>query len=108
MAKSIAGWKKHNKNRPRVAIVTYGALPIITATHKPDSGDEPEVKEYPIIPLTKEQVVDTNGAGDSFVGGWLAAYQTGQDFDGCMKAGMTLSAAVVQQIGCQFPDKVDF
>lgn len=28
-----------------------------------------EVTEYPIIPLAEDKIVDTNGAGDAFVGG---------------------------------------
>ena len=27
------------------------------------------VKEYPVIPVATEDIVDTNGAGDAFVGG---------------------------------------
>lgn len=30
---------------------------------------EGKVTEYPIISIKKEDIVDTNGAGDSFVGG---------------------------------------
>ena len=28
-----------------------------------------KVKEYPVIPIAAEDIVDTNGAGDAFVGG---------------------------------------
>ena len=28
-----------------------------------------EVKEYPIVAIDQEDIVDTNGAGDAFVGG---------------------------------------
>ena len=28
-----------------------------------------QVAQYPVIPLAKEKLVDTNGAGDAFVGG---------------------------------------
>lgn len=28
-----------------------------------------KVTEYPIIPIKEEDIVDTNGAGDAFVGG---------------------------------------
>ena len=30
-----------------------------------------EVNEYPVISIKKEEIVDTNGAGDAFVGGDL-------------------------------------
>jgi adenosine kinase len=30
------------------------------------------VTEYPVEALPKEKIVDTNGAGDAFVGGFMA------------------------------------
>ncbi len=65
VAKTLAGWKKSNKKRKRTAIVTHGAKPVIVA-------DGTEVREFPVAALTKEQIVDTNGAGDAFVGGFMA------------------------------------
>ena len=35
---------------------------------------EGATSEFPVRDLTKEQIVDTNGAGDAFVGGFLAQY----------------------------------
>ena len=31
-----------------------------------------KVTEYPIIPIKEEDIVDTNGAGDAFVGGKIS------------------------------------
>ena len=53
VAKSIASWKKTNTKRPRIAIVTYGAKPVIVATCAAGS-DAPELKEYPVPQLTDE------------------------------------------------------
>ncbi len=38
-----------------------------------------KVSSYPIVPLAPERIVDTNGAGDAYVGGFLAALFRGQD-----------------------------
>lgn len=67
----MAKYKKANQKRPRVAIVTNGSKPIIVAINTPGSEDV-DLKEYPIEALPKDKVVDTNGAGDSFVGGFLS------------------------------------
>jgi len=53
-------------------------------------------------------LVDTNGAGDSFVGAFMAQLYLGKDIDTCMKAGVYLSGEVVQKSGCTFPEKMTF
>ena len=35
------------------------------------------VKSFPVEPLEKSDIVDTNGAGDAFVGGFLAQWVLG-------------------------------
>ncbi|CAE7483222.1 ADK, partial [Symbiodinium sp. CCMP2456] len=50
-----------------MAVVTAGASPTIVA--QTDAG----VQVFPVPPIPPEDIVDTNGAGDAFVGGFLAA-----------------------------------
>lgn len=45
-----------------MVVITQGDQPTIVAV-------EGKITEYPVKALTKEQLVDTNGAGDAFVGG---------------------------------------
>ncbi len=47
--------------------------------------------------------MDTNGAGDSFVGGFLAAIAQGKDMETAVKAGQYCASEVIQQSGCSFP-----
>ena len=35
-------------------------------------SEEVELNEYPVPKVADEQIVDTNGAGDAFVGGFLS------------------------------------
>lgn len=49
----MASYKKANKLRPRVAIVTNGSKPIIVAVNMPGS-EEVKLNEYPIAALTKD------------------------------------------------------
>ena len=37
-----------------------------------------KVRSYPVTPLASSDIVDTNGAGDAFVGGFLAQRILGQ------------------------------
>ena len=107
VAIAIAKYKKTNTKRPRVAIVTYGAKPVIVAINTPGS-DDVDVTEYPVVALEKEQIVDTNGAGDAFVGGFLAQLYQDKDIKTCVAAGIYLSREVVQRSGCTFPETMDF
>lgn len=97
---ALANWKKSNSNRKRTAIVTHGGEPVYVSV-----GGEP-VQEFPIPALTKDQIVDTNGAGDAFVGGFLSQLYLDAPLAQCVSAGIYLSGQVVQRSGCTFPDNM--
>lgn len=61
ITKKLAQLPKKNTGRPRVAVVTQGTLPTITAVSKPN-GDA-DVKEFSVVEIAKEKITDTNGAG---------------------------------------------
>lgn len=105
IAKVIAKWEK-STDRPRVVIITQGPLSVIVAKHTPGT-EEVEIKEYPVPQIENLNVVDTNGAGDSFVGAFLSQLWQGRDFDTAVNAGIYLSREVVQRSGCQFPDTLE-
>jgi adenosine kinase len=66
----IAKSKKVNTARPRVVLITQGHKPIIVAQYQEGVIESITEVEVPSIP--KEKLIDTNGAGDSFTGGFLA------------------------------------
>jgi len=58
----ISEMEKINGKRKRIVVVTQGAEAVLVVK-------DGNVTEYPIIKLPEDKVVDTNGAGDAFVGG---------------------------------------
>ena len=52
--------------------------------------------------------MDTNGAGDAFVGGFLSQFVQGAELEKCVKAGNYGANAIIQQSGCKFPPVCDF
>lgn len=98
-ARHIAESKKANSKRPRVSIITQGSEPVIVASH---DGKDTKVFEVAIPKIDSSLIVDTNGAGDSFVGGFLAAVAQGFELEECVDAGIKLSGHVVQRLGCTF------
>merc|ERR1712072_870495 len=89
------------KSRKRTVVITQGTDPTIVAING-------SVTEYPILALPKEKLIDTNGAGDAFVGGFLAALSKDKDIASCCKAGAYAASVIVQNSGCTYPAKPDY
>merc|ERR1711908_165449 len=89
------------KGVKRTVVITQGCDPTVVAING-------HVTEYPVIALPKEKLVDTNGAGDSYVGGFLAALSKGLPVADCCKAGAYSASVIVQHSGCAYPAKPDY
>mmetsp|Transcript_14585 Transcript_14585/g.38681 ORF Transcript_14585/g.38681 Transcript_14585/m.38681 type:complete len:340 (-) Transcript_14585:271-1290(-) len=89
------------KSRPRTVVITQGCEDTIVCV----SG---VCKKYPVLVLPKEKLVDTNGAGDSYVGGFLAGLVKGLPIEACCRAGAYAASEIVQRSGCTFPAKPDY
>merc|ERR1712232_926397 len=81
------------KGKKRHIVFTRGADQTIVAYNG-------HVTTYEIVKLPKEKIVDTNGAGDAYVGGFLAGLSKGLDIAGCHKAGSYAACEIIQQSGC--------
>jgi len=84
------------KARKRTVVITQGCDPTIVAING-------HITKHPVITLPKEKLVDTNGAGDSYVGGFLAGLIEGLPIDRCCKKGAYAASVIVQRSGCTFP-----
>lgn len=100
IAQKIAAMPKKNSKRSRIVIITQGADPTIVFK-------DGTIKEFPVIPISAASIVDTNGAGDAFVGGFLSEYVNGNenDLDACVKRGSEAAHMIIQVSGCTLPDK---
>jgi adenosine kinase len=94
IAQRIALSPKSNASRPRVVIFTQGAAKTILV-----SGDKPDQPDFfDVEKLTDDKIVDTNGAGDAFAGGVLAALVAGRDLSKAVLAGHALAQASISQV----------
>ncbi|EKM61647.1 uncharacterized protein PHACADRAFT_248374 [Phanerochaete carnosa HHB-10118-sp] len=98
IAKALATQPKANPARPRVVIITHGPK----ATTVVSSDDAENALVVPVLALSDAEIVDTNGAGDAFAGGFLGAYVAGKALSECVDAGHKLGSMCVQQIGPQY------
>ena len=92
IAAKIAALPK-NGNSGRLVIITQGK----DATIVVETGKEPVYVEVPRI--APEKILDTNGAGDAFVGGFLSFYATGHSVIDSVRAGHYASSQIIQVSG---------
>ncbi|XP_050381273.1 adenosine kinase 2 [Argentina anserina] len=100
IALKISEWTKVGA-RKRITVITQGADPVVVA-------EDGKVKKFPVILLPKEKLVDTNGAGDAFVGGFLSQLVQEKPIEDCVKAGCYAANVIIQRSGCTYPEKPDF
>ena len=101
VALKIAASPKKNASRPRTVIFTQGSSSTIVACNG-------KVEEYAVVPLPKEELVDTNGAGDAFVGGFLAGLLAEKDSAACVEAGHWAARFIIQQSGCTLTKSCEY
>ncbi|KAK4685889.1 adenosine kinase, partial [Tremellales sp. Uapishka_1] len=105
IAKTLAAFNKSNASKPRLVVITQGAESTLVASSSPSASagnlkaSDENPKTYPVPKLSDEQIVDTNGAGDMFAGGFLGALASGKQLDECIEAGHKLGQMCVGQIG---------
>lgn len=85
----------------RVQVITQGKDETIVAS-------EGKVQKYAVPPVEASAIVDTNGAGDAFVGGFLAALIKGKATDECCKAGNYAASCIIKVAGVAIPSTCEF
>ncbi|KYB25746.1 Adenosine kinase 2-like protein [Tribolium castaneum] len=83
-----------NKSFPksRVVIVTRGGGTVVVVTAN-------GWQEFAVGSLSDEKIVDTSGAGDAFIGGFLAGWVDDATVADCAKSGILAARRVIQTVG---------
>lgn len=74
----------------KIVVVTLGAKGAVVSV-------EGAIHEVPAF--TPERLVDPTGAGDAFIGGFLAEYVRGEDISWCSYVGSAVASLVVEGVG---------
>mmetsp|Transcript_31357 Transcript_31357/g.64971 ORF Transcript_31357/g.64971 Transcript_31357/m.64971 type:complete len:341 (-) Transcript_31357:111-1133(-) len=101
IAVKISAQPKASGCRPRVVVFTQGASATLVAVNG-------KVTTYPVEPLPSNLLVDTNGAGDAFVGGFLSQLALGKEIADCVRAGHYGARTIIQRSGCTFPKEMNY
>lgn len=89
-----------NQTKQKTIVVTDGANPVCFYQGNA-SGVESDLISVPKVKL--EDIIDTTGAGDSFVAGFIYALMEGKPIRDCIEIGCEISARVIKVIGCNLP-----
>ncbi|XP_047668822.1 adenosine kinase isoform X1 [Tachysurus fulvidraco] len=101
IAKKTQSLPKENKKRQRVVVFTQGKEGTVMAYGE-------KVETFPVIEIDQKDIVDTNGAGDAFVGGFLSELVQEKSLEQCIRAGHYAANVIIRHSGCTFPEKPDF
>lgn len=100
IALALATRTAKKTSRPRTVVFTQGAEPTVVVV-----GDRQRVwsvHRYGVLPCGADELLDSNGAGDAFVGGFLAMMARGRALDACCAAGNYAAHVVIRRSGCTF------
>lgn len=84
-----------NGARARTVIFTQGPKDAIIV-HKG------VVRTFPVIPCPADQIVDLNGAGDAWLGGFLAYLVQDAPLETCVAAANYAANVVIRHPGCSW------
>lgn len=101
IALKICQLPKQNENRERITVITQGRDPVLLARNG-------KVIEIPVEELSNDEIVDTNGAGDAFVGGFLAQFVQDKSLETCVRCGIWAAREIIKRPGCTFDGEPRF
>lgn len=104
----IAKFPKKNLFKKRTVIITCGPDPAFICEFDHMANKVSFSGSFQPDSVNENDIIDTNGAGDAFAGGFLSKYMTGKSLDDCMKAGHWAASVVIQRRGCQYPAVCNF
>jgi adenosine kinase len=101
VAKRMSLYTKLNTKRDRVVVFTQGADDVVVAING-------EVQLFKVPKLEQDMIVDMNGAGDAFCGGFISQLVLDKSLEECVRAGNYAAQTIIQRDGCTFPEKPSF
>lgn len=95
--------KQRNNNNP---LLRHGKIVVMTNGSKDVSCvyNKGEVIEFAVPKLCSSAIIDTTGAGDSFVAGFLAALLREYSIEKCLHFGCWAARQIIQELGCTVPN----
>lgn len=94
--------------RDRLLVFTAGSSGVYCAQFDYKRNQIDYIFQYFANKINNDDIVDLNGAGDSFLGGFLSEYLKGSPIYECCKIGTEAASVVLRNVGCTFPKNMKF
>jgi len=104
LCKKFASNKKRNVKRKRVVVITAGPDAAYVAEYDPVEDKLTYFASFEPNYVDETEIVDTNGAGDAFAGGFLSKFMKDGRLDECMAVGHWAASVLIKQRGFQIPE----
>ena len=100
--KTIESAHKKLSEKNRLIITTCGKNPVIVSKYDYKRNKMDFIlKSFPNL-IEDKNIVDTNGAGDSFLAGFIAGFMKGDTIEKCCKIGNFAAENIIKHMGCTF------
>jgi adenosine kinase len=87
----------------RIIIITCGKYPVITSKYDYQRNEFDFILKSYVPFVEDDEIVDTNGCGDAFAGGFISQYVQGKGLEECARAGIWASSVILRNVGCTYP-----
>ncbi|KAJ8971814.1 hypothetical protein NQ317_004844 [Molorchus minor] len=99
LTKNLVGNKKYKLEYGKIIVITDGSK-MVTCIEKE------KIENFDVLPIEKNDIRDTTGAGDAFTGGFIAGLCMNKSIKECAQVGCYAAYHIIKQIGCTLPDFV--
>ena len=94
--------------RDRLLVITAGPQGVYCAKYNYKRNQLDFIFQYFANKINNDEIVDLNGAGDSFLGGFLSEYLKGSSLNDCCRIGTEAASVILRNVGCTFPKNLVF
>ena len=94
--------------RDRLLVITAGSQGVYCAKYDYKRNQLDFIFQYFANKIKDDEIVDLNGAGDSFLGGFLSEFLKGSSLHDCCRIGTEAASVVLRNVGCTFPKNYKF
>lgn len=92
--------KKHRSSLiDKIVVVTDNLKPVLCV-----SGNQ-VVERFSVPKIDSKEVIDTTGAGDAFVAGFMAGFVKKKSIHECINEGCWMAGQIIRRVGCSLPEK---